>query len=107
PARGEHRTVRAPQHHAVARYQAHVVDEHARDPARVRLQIRLGPTDTLAAKAEPVAGAPGYPPVQKRGSAVETLRKIQFGSIEEELRLLFNRRHMILRGRVDVRRGRP
>ncbi|HEU4726689.1 MAG TPA: hypothetical protein VFT22_02335, partial [Kofleriaceae bacterium] len=39
PTRGHPRRVRAAQQHAIARHQTQVVDEHVRDPPRVRCQV--------------------------------------------------------------------
>ena len=87
---------------------AELADKQVRDAVRLALQIGVGPTQPVGrTQADPVA-VPGLDMgVEQVAGAVQALRKLQLGQLEQQLGPLLARRQALGRKTIDMAGCRP
>ena len=96
--------VGAAQQHPVARDEAEVVDEHARDAVGPVEQVAVGPPGAVGREeAGAVPAVPFHHGVEELDRAVETLRVLDLWHVEAQHRPLLLGRQVVAAEGVDVR----
>jgi hypothetical protein len=102
PARRQHGVVGRAQQHAVAGYQAHVIDQHVGDAVGFLRQRGVAPAQAGGLNAHALAAALCDRLVQQLGRAVQLGRELQFWQLEQVVGLQLRGRQMLARKSIEV-----
>jgi hypothetical protein len=102
PGDGQHRRVRAAQQHAVARHQAQIFRQHARQAVYLIQHLGIGERATGAIDGDAVAPAARHGGIQQFHRAVQPVGILHLRDVIDQGRPLVARRQMIVGEGIDM-----